>query len=274
MDYTVGSVYFKYDKSRNPDPEAFTMHIHDKCEIFYFAKGSVEYLVEGSKYPLSENSVMIMRPTEAHTPKILRCSCYERYAVNFPLSFVQTIDPEGRLLKAFTDRPLGRNNFYSDEELDMVLFKRLLEEMRGCPSEEYERRLTASTHIGIMLDMINRAFIRKKSGEYAPKSLPEKIIVYIEKHLSEEISVPLLASHFHLSVSQFSRIFRQATGASPWDYITKKRLTIAKKQIQEGSAVKDVFEKSGFKDYSSFYRAYTKLFNCSPQSNKQTISSP
>ena len=264
-EYTIDSVYFKHDISKNPNPKDFTMHIHDKCEIFYFVGGDVEYLVEGSRYPLSEDSVMIIRPAEAHTPRILSNDCYERYAVNFPLSFIKEIDPEGILTKAFTDRPLGKNNFYSEEELDMPLFLRLLKEMRDEAENEYQRKLTSKTHIYMMLDMISRAFAKKKTGGLSPKSLPEKIIVYIEKHLSEDISVPGLASHFHLSVSQFSRIFKQTTGAAPWDYITKKRLTVAKEMILQGRSAKTASEEWGFNDYSSFYRAYTKLFSCSPQ---------
>ncbi len=264
-EYTIDSVYFKHDISKNPNPKDFTMHIHDKCEIFYFVGGNVEYLVEGSKYPLNEDSVMIMRPAEAHTPRILSNTCYERYAVNFPLSFIRAIDPEGILLKAFTDRPLGKNNFYSDEELDMPLFRRLLEEMRDETENEYQRRLTSTTHIYMMLDMIGRAFSKKKTGGFSPKSLPEKIIVYIENHLSDELSVPGLASHFHLSVSQFSRIFKQTTGAAPWDYITQKRLTVAREKISKGRPAAQTARECGFGDYSSFYRAYTKLFGCSPQ---------
>ncbi len=268
-EFTIGNIYFKHDISKKPNPKDFTMHIHDKCEIFYLVRGNVEYLVEGSRYPLEENSVMIIRPAEAHTPKIITDTCYERYAVNFPLSYVQSFDPQGTLLKAFTDRPLGKNNCYSEEELDMPLMKRLLEEMVASHTSDYERNVTASTHIYMMLDMVNRAFSKKKTEQFSPRSLSERIIFYIDKHLSDEISVPQLAKHFHLSVSQFSRVFKQATGAAPWDYITKKRLTLAKEKILLGYSAKDACEETGFNDYSSFYRAYVKLFKSSPQKSAE-----
>lgn len=267
-EYDCGSVYFKYEVSKKPDPSVFTMHIHDRCEIFYLVRGNIEYLVEGSRYPLCENSVMIMRPSEAHTPKILSDACYERYAVNFPLSLLMSIDPEGRLTKAFTERALGKNNFYSEDEIDMPLFLRLLEHMRDVSDDEYEKKLTATTHIVAMLDMLSRAAINKKKPKASSLSLSERIILYIDKHLCDEISIPQLSEHFHLSVSQFSRVFKQATGAAPWDYITRKRLTLAKEKILSGYSAKAACEESGFNDYSSFYRAYTKHFGCSPQQSK------
>ncbi len=268
-EYCIGEIYVKHDISPKPEANDFKMHIHEYCEIYFFVRGKIEYLVEGSKYPLPDNSLMIMRPAEAHTPKIIENACYERYTVNFPMSFVHGVDPEGVLLKPFLERPLGKNNLYSDEEIDMDLLKKLFNEMCSVTENEYEKRLTVTTHIYMLLDMINRAFAEKKTNEFMPKSLSEKIIVYIEKHIAEELSVPKLAEHFHLSSSQFTRVFKQATGAAPWEYIMKKRLTAAKEKIRSGYSAQKASESCGFGDYSAFYRAYTKHFGCSPKENAE-----
>ena len=180
-EYSFGEIYIRHAIDDYPDDSHFTMHIHEQCEIYFFISGNVEYIVEGSKYPLDENSLMIMRPAEAHTPKILSSTCYERYAINFPLSLLSSIDPEGELQKAFSDRPLGKKNFYSEDEIDMPLFLKLFEQMKNAKGE-YERRLTCTTHLTIMLDMINRAF-SNKNEELKPRSLSEKIknLLHIKK---------------------------------------------------------------------------------------------
>ncbi len=264
-EFRIDEIYVKHDVSQTPKPSDFNMHIHEYCEIFLCVRGRIAYLVEGSKYLLPENSVMIMRPAEAHTPSILEEVCYERYAVNFPLSLVQEIDPQGLLLKPFVERPLGKNNFYSERELDMEFMKKLFEEMCSEKENEYEKKLTVTTHIYMMLDRISRAFAQKNTEELAPGSFSEEIIMYIDKHIAEELSVVSLARHFHLSASQFRRIFKQATGAAPWEYITRKRLAMAKEKIRNGSLAQSAAESCGFGDYSSFYRAYTKQFGCSPR---------
>ena len=262
-EYSYGDIYIRHAIDDCPDDKYFVMHIHEQCEIYFFAEGNVEYLVEGSKYPLDENSLMIMRPAEAHKAKIAGTEKYERYAINFPVSFMRNIDPEGRLTKAFIERPLGKNNMFSCSEIDMELAKKLFSEM--CESEDdYGRKLAINTHLPILLDMISRAYNNRENSDRRPQSTTERIVTYVNNHLFEDISVPKLAEHFYLSPSQFSRVFRKATGAAPWEYITKKRLTAAKEKIRNGFSAQNAAESCGFGDYSSFYRAYVKHFGCTP----------
>ncbi len=263
-EYSFGDIYIRHAVDDCPDDKYFTMHIHEQCEIYFFISGSVDYLVEGSRYILDENSLMIMRPAESHKARIKGSDRYERYAVNFPLSFAGSIDPQGRLVNAFTGRTLGKNNMLDASEIDMKLVEKLFAEMCKNDSDDYDRMLTIKTHLLILLDMINRAYNEKEKTEHKPQSTAERIVAYVNNHLFEEISVPKLAEHFYLSPSQFSRVFRQATGAAPWEYITKKRLTAAKEKIRSGISAQSAAESCGFGDYSAFYRAYTKHFGCAP----------
>ncbi len=265
-EYSFDDIYIRHAVDEQPDDRHFTMHIHEQCEIYFFISGDVEYLVEGSRYPLDENSLMIMRPAESHKPKIIGSGRYERYAINFPVNFANSIDPEGRLTKVFTERALGKNNMFSTSEIDMTLVNRLFTEM-CCDSDDYVKQLTIRTHLLMLLDLINRAFSAKGNTEHKPQNTAERVVMYVNNHLFEDISVPSLAKHFYLSPSQFSRIFRQATGAAPWEYITKKRLTAAKEKIRNGYTAQNACEACGFNDYSAFYRAYTKHFGCSPKEN-------
>lgn len=266
-EYSFGEVYIRHAIDDEPDGKDFTMHIHDRCEIYFFVSGDVEYLVEGSKYPLKENSLMIMRPAEAHAPKIAGHSTYERYAINFPLDFASLIDPDGWLTKAFSDRPLGKNNMFSTSEMDMVLVKKLFSEMCS-DNDDYGKRLTINTHLITLLDMINRAWGENAKMKHKQQSNAQRIVLYVNDHLTEDISVPKLAEHFYISTSQFNRVFRQATGAAPWDYITKKRLTIAKELLKNGISAQEAAESCGFKDYSVFYRAYNRYFGHPPKHSR------
>ena len=263
-EYSYGEIYIRHAIDDEPDGNEFTMHIHDRCEIYFFVSGNVEYLVEGSKYPLNENSLMIMRPAEAHSPKITGSSKYERYAVNFPFDFIKDIDTEKRLLTPFTGRLLGKDNMFSAAEMDMKLVHKLFSEMCS-DNDDYGRRLTISTHLIMLLDMINRAFGEKKKTGSKRQSTGERVVMYVNDHLTEDISVPKLAEHFYLSVSQFNRVFKQATGAAPWDYVIKKRLTIAKELLRNGILAQEAAESCGFRDYSVFYRAFTRYFGYPPK---------
>lgn len=266
-EYSFGEVYIRHAIDDEPDEEEFTMHIHDRCEIYFFISGNVEYLVEGSKYPLNENSLMIMRPAEAHAPKITGGGRYERYAINFPLSITDPIDPERRMTRIFTERPLGNNNMVTLSEMDMSLVKKLFSEMCS-DNDDYGRKLTINTHLITLLDIISRAWNQKKSSGNKQESAAERIVIYVNEHLTDDISVPQLAEHFYLSSSQFNRVFKQATGAAPWEYVIKKRLTIAKELMRNGASAQAAAESCGFRDYSVFYRAYTRHFGNAPKYNQ------
>lgn len=272
-EYSFDNIYIRHAIDEQPDSRDFSMHIHDQCEIYFLVSGNVGYLVEGSEYTPDENCIMIMRPAEAHTPKIIGDEKYERYAINFPLDFAKGIDPEGRLMKAFTERSLGQGNMLGSNITDVQLIHKLFSEMCAV-ADDYDRRLTIRTHLLMLLDIIGKAYLRKNETSGEPRTVRERIVMYVNRHLFEDISVPKLAEHFFLSPSQFSRIFRQATGAAPWEYITKKRLTAAKEKIHSGSSAQSASESCGFKDYSVFYRAYVKHFGCAPTcSNDKTAGS-
>lgn len=266
QEFDTEELYIRYAIDEKPDDRHFTMHIHERCEIFYFVSGHVEYLVEGSKYPLTPGDMMIMRPSESHRTKILGNNRYERYAINFSPTIFEHIDPQRRLLSAFFDRPLGYGNFYASSEFYNIPVKDIFHSMCYCNDDDYGKRLNIMTHLLRLLDVITQTCAQRKSDKNtAPKSLSGQIVSYVNMHLFEALSVPELAETFYLSASQFGRIFRQATGASPWEYIIAKRLTAAREKIRSGFSAQSAGESCGFGDYSAFYRSYVKYFGHSPK---------
>lgn len=263
-EYRFGDFYLRHGVDDCPNDAPYYMHVHEVYEIYLFLSGDVEYLVEGSRYPLKENSLMIMRPSEAHKPRIRTAKRYERYAINFPSHFLTELDPEQRLMRAFTDRPLGKNNMLTGASIDMDRVRECFSRMFPEDGDDYDRQLAIRTQLLTILGMIYRAFRSQERGEVNPRSTAECIVAYVNRHIFEQLSVPELAGHFYLSPSQFTRIFKQATGAAPWEYITIKRLTAAKQQILTGTPAKQSAESCGFKDYSTFYRAYCKYYGGAP----------
>lgn len=266
-EFDFEDIYIRHAKDDEPDLTAYKMHIHSRCEIFFFISGHVDYLVEGSRYHLNENNVMIMRPSESHTARILDHSPYERFAINFPLSFFKSFDPSGLLDRAFVERPLGQGNLFTENQLDMENVKRLFLEMIEAQGPE-ERKIVFHTHVGMLLYLISQAYAERKNSETKNPSLCERIAIYINKHLFEELTIDQLSEHFNLSSSQFTRVFRKGIGSSPWEYILRKRLTAAREMLKKGCKVQEACEKCGFFDYSSFYRSYVKYFEESPAATR------
>lgn len=262
-EYLNGDIYLKHHVTQSPCDADFSMHLHDTCEIYLFMKGDIEYLVEGTVYHLYSGSVVILCPFESHRTKILSELPYERYVLNFPLSTFDSIDPERRLLRAFMTGEYGQGNHYTKDELGKISAEELFGEICYCDEDDYGRRLKIQSSLLKLLDAINTAYL-KRGNASIPKSREAEMVAYVNMNLGENITVPMLAEHFYMSTSQFNRIFKVATGASPWSYITLKRLSAARERIRLGASVQNAFETSGFNDYSAFYRAYVRHFGNSP----------
>ena len=54
------------------------------------------------------------------------------------------------------------------------------------------------------------------------------VIMYIEEHLAEDLSLSTLSEVVHLSPYHFARIFKESVGVSPHQYVIQRRVERAK----------------------------------------------
>ena len=87
---------------------------------------------------------------------------------------------------------------------------------------------------------------------------------YINEHLSEELTVDILAEQVYLSRYHFMRLFKAQTGSTAHAYVRQKRLLLAARLIREGVPVGKAAADCGFGDYSAFHRAFRESFGLSP----------
>ena len=90
-------------------------------------------------------------------------------------------------------------------------------------------------------------------------------IDYMEKHLSDEITLADVAKSVNLSAFHFQRAFSLLTGMSPAEYLRKRRLSQAGAELADGkSKVIDVALKYGYDSPESFTKAFSRYHGVSP----------
>ncbi len=250
--------------TENPDTRLFKMHAHDGYEVFCFLSGKAKYFVEGTVYPLRPGDILIMKKAESHTLLLLKDQPYERMSVHFSADALVGANKD-RLLSFMNDRPLGKNNRFPAS-----IFKErnwLYYISKICESDDVE---TQKLYLTVLISELCTSACDIRPDSEARDNMSE-VIAYINSHLSDDISLDSVCSVFHTSRSHTNRKFRQMTGSSMWEYIKRKRLLLAKELLTNGENPYRVYEKCGFNEYSSFYRAYKAEFGVSPKEDHKKI---
>ena len=256
------SLHHSYDKA--PRDTDFPPHIHENYELFCLVNGEVDYMVEGNLYSLSGGSVIIMRSGETHKLVVNKSTEYERYVLSFSPSILSKIGISDELLAPFRKRALGEKNMYKESELGLIspilYFEKMLSEAKIVGTQNAVLSSLAS-----LICSINAAFYEKDEPILQKNNIEREIISYINENLSKEIKIEDVAAHVHISASHLCRIFKRATGTSVYNFITAKRLVLYSRNRKKGMGVIEASRKSGFSDYSAFYRLYKKRFGICPQ---------
>lgn len=267
--YETPQLFFHHAIDYNPLPEDFQMHLHIHYEIYCLISGGVNYVVENREYPLKPGSILLIRPMEYHMAKILNSDKYERYCVIFPGEILDFVDPQQKLLVPFNSRQFGKPNIFTPSDFSgdnpIELFKAMCV---NDPSPETKRTAILSNLYALLWKLLRAYENKEKEKENSTHSLTDQILMYINSHLFDDISIQSISERFFISPSYLHRLIKNSVGTSVWKYIMLKRLSVAQNEIQNGSAAIEVSRKCGFKDYSAFYRAYIKQYGISPTNDR------
>lgn len=93
---------------------------------------------------------------------------------------------------------------------------------------------------------------------------------YLQEHLSEEISLNLLADVFHLNPQYIGQLFKNEIGVNFLSYLTNIRMERAKKLlVSTDLPVSEVAQRSGYADYRVFTKAFKKAEGVTPSQYRQ-----
>ncbi|WP_177186810.1 response regulator [Paenibacillus sp. CF384] len=114
---------------------------------------------------------------------------------------------------------------------------------------------------------------RTMASENSPEWI-DKLHTYIEAHLADDLTLPMLASQVNFNPSYFSRFYKQKTGISLSDYIADMRNTTAKELLKCNKIkIQDVAMKAGYQSSMAFIRFFKKQNGMTPQEFRRKMSS-
>lgn len=254
----------------------------DSVEFFFFLDGKMSLRDGMQTIPLKKNDVVYLPQGTVGSPLVIDESkpnhlFFLRISKNY-ISQLKNQSAHFGYLFDFTAEPkpmLFRNGD--------VLFNTILARLLALSDEIRSDRFGRETEIYIALnDLIlhlNRMAhdCKNHENQQSPKgkqSLFRNLVHYIEMHIEDELTLDRLAEEFFVSKYHIAHLFKNNLGMSIHQYITKKRLSLCKEALMNDADITKIYHLYGFRDYSSFYRAFKKEYGLSPKAYRDQQKFP
>ena len=109
--------------------------------------------------------------------------------------------------------------------------------------------------------------MRKERPSTAQKktAMMKKITAYVDAHLTDRLTLKIIAAHCGVSVSTVTQLFQKHSKETFHGFLTKRRMKMADRLIKEGVPLEQVGKLVGYQDHSTFYRAFRQYYGKSPR---------
>jgi transcriptional regulator GlxA family with amidase domain len=129
-----------------------------------------------------------------------------------------------------------------------------------------EMAILASKFFAIEIDRKTQSPFIMFNGQKTHEDEPIKQAQeFIEKNVTDKISIEELAVRFAIGRRHFERRFKKATNNTPVEYIQRVKIEAAKKHLESGRMnVNEVMYEVGYSDTKAFRTVFKKITGISP----------
>jgi two-component system response regulator YesN len=109
-----------------------------------------------------------------------------------------------------------------------------------------------------------KAHMEREAGSKQAKTVRE-VMLYVQEHLDEDISLQKAAERFKLSVSYLSKLFKDEAGFNFYEYVLELRMNNARKWLEDTDLpIKEIAERSGYASVQNFNRVFKRCYELPP----------
>ena len=240
-------------------------HHHDFLEISIILEGESDYYVEGKHLHLGAGQLLLFNPGINHYEQqpigtyshqlhigLSNISLYGLAWNHFPNK--QAHFDLGEYQHDLLEKAWRVTKEYREEQPEFQLMvKALIIEL----SVLILRSLQKNQHNAIETGLSKTAKRKQQIVNHA--------IYYLENHHNKEITLELLAEKLFVSPTYLSKIFKEATGVSPINYLIRVRMKHAHNLLEHNQLpIRDVAQAVGYQDAYHFSKLFKKNYGVAP----------
>lgn len=235
--------------------QADTCHLiipsHKFYKLIYVYEGSLDILLTSGSYSLNAHDLLIYRSgtSELH----LHAGCAY-------LSVVFDVYQKNHLY-------ILEHIFHCTSEMQQILWKLLIESTE----HSYYTRTLMLCYLQEVLLLLMQFYETRNhktlltDNKIAQNDLLSEILVYMNKHLTEQITMEKICHEFYISRSTLQMLFKTHLNTSPKNYLLNIKLQKSKELIRENHyTISEIAYKLGFSSIHYFSRLFKKYFNTTP----------
>ena len=232
-------------------------------QVFFGVSGTGVFYVGGQRSVLNPGQIAVLPPDQPHGYQSLGGEWHLHY-----------IGFEGQLCpKLPAILKLNQAGVYSLS--DPALFLRRLEKLSRLAAEEEVRQMLCSQELyGLLLDLSEGVRHLPHSRAEEGEGVIKEMILYLEDHFSEDISLQGLSERFHLAPEYLCTRFKEATQETIMQYLRHIRIHRAKLMLTESPdlSLSEVSAACGFHNAGYFGKVFRAETGFTPQAYRLGVA--
>ena len=254
-------------KRTQSDTEQHRLHLNNHLEIYVFVSGETHYVVEDRYYVLERGDILLIPPYSIHVPILKQPCTYERFYLLFPVASLSTYATqvlEDLLHRFGADARLPLTPAQRQQSLELLY--RMSALAAHSPSDSNTLQLHA---LGLeLLCLVHAAAQGKQEPSPRAPRLPrlvEEVLAYVSDHCTEITGIAGIASHFYVSEQHLATVFKRHIGVTLNSYLQTKKISVAKRLLEQGHSVTYACYECGYHDCSYFIKVFKRIVGTTPQ---------
>lgn len=238
-----------------------SVHWHNFCELDIIVSGYGTTFINGSEYLCKPGMMVFMSPSDFHD---YRANELEIFNIQFSEESV-----DSHILHALINL---NSRMVCMGEKDRSILRNICDLVEGTALGKVYRNLYLKRMVESILILFLQNVDSKKEGVFrAEPDIIQEIVIYINAHFAENLTLKDIAKAFHLNENYLCCLFRQHAGEGYKSYLRKIKLEHAEKLILfTNMSITEIALSSGYNTQSHFNREFKNMFHVTPSKMRQT----
>lgn len=242
-----------------------SLHFHDVFELFFSLNDGCRFFLGDRSYDISRGVIILIPEGIVHRKVNPPGVFVETYTAHFPIAFLESYStPQTDLVRAFNENIACVQLPDSEIERIKLMFDRCVPDADETFGSDIKKNLYLLDLLLTIYPFISEFPLTDNSTQRTTPLVSE-VIHYINLHLTEPITLDMLAKQFFVSKFNLCRQFKKETGFTIIQYINSSRIRLACSLIREESRIANVGSRAGFSNASHFTNTFRQYTGVTPR---------